>query len=168
MPCDSSGGGWDALRAGISRAFEGVPFPGAENLLNDLCYDDAELVDFATMCGEQTWQDVASEIVGRNYSALGFFSPRAFQFFIPAYMTVGFEYQHAQDLRSNVLPRVVGCFAALDWERARGVVHRQFGALNQVQRAIVVEYLQFVAVSAPEESADAATALRCIAGLESP
>jgi hypothetical protein len=84
-----------AAQAVLKTAFEGVQFPGDENLLRVDCQDDSEIRDFVAK-GWHSWQEIPQVIIERNYGSLPFFSPSALIFLLPAYMSAGLD-----DLSSN-------------------------------------------------------------------
>jgi hypothetical protein len=84
-----------AAQAILETAFEGVQFPGDENLLRADCQDDSEIRDFVGK-GWHSWQEIPRATINHNYCSLPFFSPSALIFLLPAYMSAGLD-----DLSSN-------------------------------------------------------------------
>jgi hypothetical protein len=72
-----------AVISEIEAAFAGLEPPGDDNLLHPQCMDDVDIVDFH---GEPTWDDLSDEAMIRSWAAHYFFSARAFQYYMPAFM----------------------------------------------------------------------------------
>lgn len=157
-----SDGAWRLVKLGILSAFAAVRFPGPHSVLNELCYDDAEIAEFTTLDASCTWDALPSETIGRNFTAISFFSPRAFRFFLPAFMIVGYEHRRAEDGRGQVLHSLVLHLAQLEWERDDGYVHRQTGSLDHVQRASLASFLRFIYAAVPQLASEALSAHRSL------
>jgi len=67
----------------IETAFAGLEPPGDDGLLHPQCMDDVDIVDFY---GEPTWGDLSDETMIRSWAAHYFFSAKAFQYYMPAFM----------------------------------------------------------------------------------
>lgn len=72
-----------ATISAIEAAFAGLEPPGDDYLLHPQCTDDVDIVDFY---GEPTWDDLSDETMIRSWAAHYFFSARAFQYYMPAFM----------------------------------------------------------------------------------
>ncbi len=73
----------EVLIAAIEKAFAGVPFPGDHELLHSSCYDDNDIKAFY---GVTDWRTVSANVIQVEHAALSFFSPEAFQFYLPAFL----------------------------------------------------------------------------------
>ncbi len=67
----------------IREAFDAVPQPSDEELLHPDCMDDCDILQFY---GGVRWQDMSDEMIVYNYAALTAFSPKAFRYYLPAYL----------------------------------------------------------------------------------
>jgi hypothetical protein len=78
----------DLLKEKIVSAFKEVIYPG-----EDLGSPDIEIEDFLEK-DWISWQDIPKEIIDRNIDELSFFSPKGYQFVLPAYMTFSLDDMH--------------------------------------------------------------------------
>jgi len=72
-----------SLKIKIIDAFSDVEFPGNDKILHMQSHDDSEILDF---CGLVDWQSIPDGIIERNNDSLAFFSPEAYQFYIPRFI----------------------------------------------------------------------------------
>lgn len=70
----------------IEAAFAQVEHPGDQSLLHSQCMDDHD-IDIEDFYGDIHWRDVPDDIIERNNASLRFFSPEAFRFYLPAFLT---------------------------------------------------------------------------------
>lgn len=89
-----------SLRREIEAAFRDVPSPDRDEFLAADCVDDSEVSAFYPPEYRRNWQLVPVEMIDCYYDIFSFFSPKAFQFFLPAYMWRAIDTLHA---RNNVL-----------------------------------------------------------------
>lgn len=72
----------------IEKAFARVRYPGDTALLHPgYSGANAEVRGFQGKAWTSDWRRIPREVIEENYSSLLFLSPRAFQFFLPAYMS---------------------------------------------------------------------------------
>ena len=71
----------------IHSAFGAIVCPKGDDVVHPSTYDDGE-VDAFTHPMWTDWREVPHAGIAENYAALVFFSPKAFQFYVPAYMTL--------------------------------------------------------------------------------
>lgn len=72
----------EAVISLIDAAFAGVVHPG-DVLLHPSCRDDTDIRPFY---GVRDWRSIDSHLIETSDAALCFFSPAAFQYFLPAFM----------------------------------------------------------------------------------
>lgn len=156
------------IRAQIVEAFPPVPFYGVITPADDQPWaeeidDDLDLRDH--LYG-QAWTSIAAEFIDRHFGGLVLMEPEAFATFVPAWLSRGLDHPDATNL---VRAFAVYAFcpnenASLP-EQATFLLNRvheaQICALNQLQRAVVRVFLQFVATTESSEwiRADARKAL---------
>jgi len=93
----------------IENAFVHVRYPGDSALLHpSYASANVEVRGFQRKAWTSDWRTVPCETIVENYCSLLFFSPRAFRFFLPAYMTCALRLESA-DRRSEVLSFLVYC-----------------------------------------------------------
>ncbi len=67
----------------IGEAFAGCAQPSDDELLHPDCMDDVDVLEFY---GGVRWQDMTDEMIVYGYAAPTAFSPKAFQYYLPAYL----------------------------------------------------------------------------------
>ena len=132
------------LKLAVKDAFQTVEFPGDANILSPDCVgepdcvDETDIEDFKCDSDWKTdWQKIPKEVIEYNYQSLAFFSPAAFQFYLPAYLL-----QAIDALDSNVLE-----FTVYELVPSEAFVKRfelRRNALNDRQQKVVVRFLEFV------------------------
>jgi hypothetical protein len=89
-----------AVKKQIEAAWANVPYPGDENLRDGSSLEGQEVADF--LRGKR-WKDVTltslqSEYVGDGSACLGFLSPAAFRYYLPAYMLIAVDHYYNADV----------------------------------------------------------------------
>lgn len=74
----------EALIAQIETAFGGLQMPADDELLHPDCRDDVDILEFY---GGIKWQEMTDDMVVYGYAAPTAFSAKAFQYYLPAYLT---------------------------------------------------------------------------------
>ncbi len=74
------------LEREIQSAFGPVPYPGDDRLLNQPEIHSLEREEILSDFSGRHWSVVAAEAYAYHHEALVFFSPEAFQFFLPGYL----------------------------------------------------------------------------------
>lgn len=72
----------------IAQAFADVPSPGDERLTTYVAGEPVE--DTAPYQG-RTWDELDHEFLTRHHYALSWFTPGAFHYYLPAFLTAGLE-----------------------------------------------------------------------------
>jgi hypothetical protein len=125
------------LRSRILTAFDAREPPRDSELLHPDCMDDCDILQFY---GGVRWQDMSDEMIVYNYAALTAFSPRAFAYYLPAYMLWTLSYPDSIEYAGEALLR------ALDPGTSAEMLHdfrkSHFDALNRKQRETVSNFLE--------------------------
>ena len=86
----------EVLKTKIIDAFSDTIFPGEKNLLYKGGYDDdSEILDFY---GLEEWQSIPDKTIEYNNASLSFFSPEAYQFYLPRYLIYILEHYDSNDI----------------------------------------------------------------------
>jgi len=72
-----------ALKPKVYAAFDDTRFPGQSNLVDKRGCDDSEVRDFYQFA---EWQSIPDNAIAFNNASLSFFSPEAYQFYLPRYL----------------------------------------------------------------------------------
>jgi hypothetical protein len=78
-----------ALKEKIKAAFAARPYPGDDQLVDEP--KDWEIALTEEVFRGLHWSDVAPEVIECHNSALSFFTPAAWRFYLPAFMLVGLD-----------------------------------------------------------------------------
>lgn len=93
----------------IDKAFARVRYPGDTALLHpSYSGANAEVRGFQGKAWTSDWRRIPREVVEENYCSLLFFSPQAFRFFLPAYMSCALTAGNG-DRTSSVLSFTLYC-----------------------------------------------------------
>lgn len=83
----------------IARVFSAVPRPAPDEILHPDCRDPVPVAPFLDW---SSWQEIPQQVLCRHYDAMSFFSPSAFRFFLPAFMTATLElFRRSNDFVSD-------------------------------------------------------------------
>lgn len=129
------------LKNQINCAFDNVKFPGDDNLLHPSCFDESEIQDFLNR-NWSNWHEIEEEIIPHNYSSLVFLTPKAFCFFLPAYMLYGLNHPLSNVLEFTVYSLILRhdpqdpmiLELCLSW----------FNNLNEAQKDTVTLFLKYI------------------------
>lgn len=86
------------MKAVLLAAFADMPYPGDENIVVDQDVFDPECAEIVRAFTGMKWQDVPVEMVRRFKDALPLFTPEAFGFYVPTYMTACIDAPHEVDV----------------------------------------------------------------------
>lgn len=162
---------FESVKAQIREAFAGVPYPGAEHLINSYEGEEPFRVenDFKS---KRDWRALDPEFIDQSpdglASALNFFSHEAFRFYLPAYLIADLDHRlkrvnpvfhltHGLDdlsSRERINPQRYGDKTWAYYARER------FSAFTREQAAAVVAYLTLKRDTNDWERGDIAEALR--------
>lgn len=76
------------LKEDIHYAFGDLRYPGDSKLLHGNCQDNSDILKFY---GQKDWAEVKDSIIEYENAALCFFSPEAYQFFLPRFLIYTLE-----------------------------------------------------------------------------
>jgi len=131
------------VKAKIIKAFEEVPYPGDGNLVLDQTGYDPECVEIATAFRGKDWRSISRETVRDHATALPLFTPLAFRYFLPAYMTICLDAYYDLDVAPhsvlfNLTPpnQRIGDAWEFFWIRAQG--------LTRIEREAVASFLEII------------------------
>jgi len=136
----------------IEQVFADVPAPAPDELLHPECRDSTAVEPYE---GFDRWQDVPAETLIANYDGPSFFSPKAFRFFLPAFMRLTLE--RFRDTTDYVCDATVyELVPHTDYARSR------YAELTRAECELVVAFLE--TLEACPEHADAALARAALDG----
>ncbi len=127
----------DEVIAKIETAFAEVEHPGDDHLLHDECLDDSDIEDFYGGVG---WRDVPSKMIDKNSASLCFFSPEAFQYYLPAYMIWVLQ-NYTTD--SITISTTISSLNAEPGDLRRFVLSK-LSLLTKPQRMAIIAFLEFL------------------------
>jgi len=70
----------------VERAFASVPYPGDDDIVVDQSGYDLECMDILEKFRSRTWGSISEEEVLLHKESLPLFTPRAFRYYLPAYL----------------------------------------------------------------------------------
>jgi hypothetical protein len=124
----------------IDLAFADTRYPGNDRL--SVPNGDLEIEAFT---GYINWQDVPLEIFPRENAALNFFSPEAFQFFLPAYMQwVIKDFKKRGSLGSLTIDSMINILDPFAKKTDYEYAISKFALLTPPQRNTVAQFLEFL------------------------
>jgi hypothetical protein len=127
----------------IENAFAGMTPPGDDELLHPLCMDDGDVVDF---CGGPDRSRLSDDMIIRNYAASSFFSARAFQYYMPAFMIWTLKHY---DTIEYVAEATVRAFdPGTGNQRLRSFQVSKFALFSEQQRQAVIQFLRTISSDA--------------------
>jgi hypothetical protein len=139
----------------IEAAFRDVTHPGDAAMLNSDCLDDHE-DDVRALRGFLSWQSIPDKVIESENAGLTALSPRAFQFYLPAYMKWSLLNLRA----SSAFTSDATIYAlAPTASRIEQLVSR-YSLLSPAQVRAVVSFLRIMADS--PDFADADTAMQAL------
>ena len=133
----------DALVKQIRQAFLGVNRPPDEKLLHFPNMGDELWVESYLGNTETDWKNIKPDKIEHEYAALTAFSPAAFVYYLPAYMT--WVLKNCATSSSNTVDHTLYALDLTDREEAvRGIMEDRFSALSQEQAHVVLEFLKYM------------------------
>jgi hypothetical protein len=147
----------EAVQALIRAAFADTPYPGDDSLVRSTGDEPDEVVELFR--GRTDWRALDAEFVDRagaaSPSALSFFSPGAFRFYLPAYLVADLDgrlvytdplfylYFGLDEATRHRAVHVPGVGTSTWWQ----VQQEHFAGFTAREAAAVVAYLQWRAES---------------------
>ena len=145
------------LRNKILAAFDAVPRPGKRNITSHKCEECYELRD---TFGSLQWDQIPAAVVDENFGQLPLFTPKAYKYFLPAYLLRCLE---SLDPESMVCEFVIYSLTPepVADEMKQWVAERR-KLFDQKQQEAIVEFLELIRSSEEfkEFHEDVAAALR--------
>ena len=131
-----------ALLNEIENSFRNNKYPGDENLLHEDCLgDDNDIVDFY---GQSDWKKVPNKILEVNDASLCFFSPSAYQFYLPAYMQWALRNYRKKSF-FGIDTTIYSLNPLMNDETdTRNFTESKYSKLTQDQKQVVVKFLEFM------------------------
>jgi len=127
----------------ITEAFNGVHFPGSQKLLHFPDTGDDLWVESFLGCKFNYWEEVPAELIEYECSALTVFSPEAFIFFIPAYMTWVLKNYEKSD-SSTVDHTLYGLDLTTRDKNSKRIMLERFEPLSLMQKKSVFSFLDLL------------------------
>jgi hypothetical protein len=143
----------DEVKTLIRKAFAQAPYPGDDHLLRSQGDEPDEVADLFR--GKDDWSALAPDFVDRagaaSPSALSFFSPAAFRFYLPAYLLADIDDQlvytdplfylyFGLDEATRRRPAGTAGGPALTWWEAQ---QEHLAPMSAAEAAAVVAYLRW-------------------------
>lgn len=126
----------------IAEAFNGVAFPGSKKLLHFPGTSDDLWVESFLDSEFSCWQEVPAKSIEYEYAALTAFSPEAFVFFIPAYMTWVLKNYEKSD--SNTVDHTLyGLDLTRRDKNVKRIMLERFDHLSLLQTKAILSFLVF-------------------------
>ena len=120
----------------IDEAFEGLEPPEDNELLHPDCMDDVDILEFY---GGRRRQDMTDENIIYSYAAPTAFSPKAFRYYLPAYLIWTLKNRDTVEIAAETI------LLALDPGTERELLHdfrkSKFSLLTTQQIAVVKSFL---------------------------
>lgn len=113
----------------IKDAFSRVTYPGDENI------GDLYLKDFI---GQKQWNQVPIEILLRNETGIILFSPEAFHFFLPAFLSALLVDPKAE----RMIDSVISSLTPSSSPDRKALVEYAIKLFSNVEKSAVLEFLQ--------------------------
>jgi hypothetical protein len=129
------------LAAQIEEAFQGIPYPGDNDLVTQGEGCDPERSEIASAFAGKLWRDLSLPFLRYHHESLFFFSPAAYRFFLPAYLLACvLSYEKAGNITNSVvfsltLPNGFGAKRDRFLERMNG--------LSASQKRTITNFLYF-------------------------
>jgi signal transduction histidine kinase len=109
----------------IERSFGATTYPGDDKIVYDQSGGHLECAEVGAAFRGKRWQELSSSLLAREESALAFFTPEAFLYYLPAYLRATLQHREEMDL---VLTNVVSRLTLRRAEDVEGVL-RDLAAL---------------------------------------
>ena len=145
----------------ITVAFNGVHFPGSQKLLHFPDTGNDLWIESFLDCKFSCWQEVPAELIEYECSALTAFSPKAFIFFIPAYMTWVLKNYEKSD-SSTVDHTLYGLDLTSRDKNSKSIMLERFEPLSLMQKKSVFSFLNLLKDKKLDNSVDIEAAKRAL------
>ena len=119
----------------ISKAWANVPYPGDENIFTPDSYDDEGIADYFS---GTTWKGHKVDRLRGRCSALNlFFTPRAYHYWLPAYLIATVE--DPLELSQGVQSLVASVTPGRGWK-----LEEKMALLTNEQKLAVIKVLEYL------------------------
>ena len=119
----------------ISKAWANVPYPGDQNIFTPDSYDDEGITDYFS---GTTWKGHMVERLRSRCSALNvFFTPRAYHYWLPAYLIATVE--DPLELSQGVQSLVASVTPGRGWK-----LEEKMALLTNEQKLAVIKVLEYL------------------------
>ncbi|MDX1710961.1 MAG: DUF6714 family protein [Rhodovibrionaceae bacterium] len=139
-----------AVRRQIEAAFAAAEQPGDGELLHPQCMDDVDILSFysdaacnAAFGGAPHWREVPDATIVYEYAALTAFSPKAFRFYLPAYLL--YTLAHYADPEYAAESTLRALDPGTDKEMLHGFMASHYALLDAAETDAVVAFLELMA-----------------------
>ncbi|WP_170328939.1 DUF6714 family protein [Ruegeria arenilitoris] len=127
-----------ALANQIIAAFDGLDPPADDELLHPECIDDVDILEFY---GGVKWHEMTDQMIVYSYAAPTAFSPKAFQYYLPAYLIWTLRNSDSPEYASESI------LLALDPGTSKEMLHEfrksKFSQLTPTQTEAVLRFLYY-------------------------
>lgn len=146
----------DPLVNKIRRAFEFAKAPADHEILDGPAYDPGE---GKHLKGFKRWQEVPPATIAASYDDLALLSPKAFAFFLPAFMVWTIQNQRSSDLPvGDYTAYLLNAGPLQDKRRVHAL--SKFAGFSKDQVIVVTEFLE--RMTADETMGDAHAAQKAL------
>ncbi len=137
------------VRRQIEAAFDAAEKPSDDELLHPECRDDVDILSFysdaacnAAFAGAPHWREVPDATVVYEYAALTAFSPKAFRFYIPAYLLYTLEHYDEPEYVAEATVRALD--PGTEGEMLHAFMASHYALLDAAQTAAIVAFLELM------------------------
>ncbi len=123
----------------IHAAFSSVAYPGDTQLLADDCCDIDEIKELFGKPWNSHWSLVPEDVLQRNIASVAFFSPKAWLFYLPAFMVCVLRHGDF-----SLLGELVFCLTPLEEPQLFRRFETRKRQLSREQQQLVLEFLEFI------------------------
>jgi hypothetical protein len=120
----------------IKLEFDGLEVPGDDELLHRDCLDDVDILEFY---GGIAWRDMSHENIVYNYAAPTAFSPKAFQYYLPAFLIWTLNNADSQEIAGESI--LLALDPGTDKEHLHEFRKSKFSQLTSKQIGVIKKFL---------------------------
>ncbi len=128
----------ESLEADIRLAFDDRSPPTDEQLLHPDCRDDVDIQQFY---GGVAWQDMDDAMIVYNYAAPGAFSPKAYRYYLPAYLIWALRNPDNIEYVSEAF--LISLDPGTELEMLHEFRKSKFELLTREQKSVVKKFLNY-------------------------
>jgi hypothetical protein len=125
----------------ILKAFAAAPYPGDKDLVSAPAERDPESLEIAQAFRGKRWNGISSETLHEFAQALPLFTPRAFRYYLPAYMLETLNSEDPEDVLKDFVP--FNLTPPGDQEKTEDVFFAErAGLLSPAERDAIASFLE--------------------------